>query len=1460
MRTRKGDVAVIGMAGRFPGAANIEELWDNLVKGRESIRFFTQEELAAEGVPSIVREKPDYVPAHGFMDGTKLFDADFFGYTPKEAEILDPQQRIFLEESWHALENAGYDPDRFKGDIGVFAGIGMNLYLLNNLEPLLRKGYGVDSYAISLANDKDFITTRVSYKLNLRGPSVNINTACSTSLVAIHMAAGSLLSDECDIALAGGVTLQPSISGYVYQSEGIASPDGHCRAFADDAAGTVGGSGAAVVVLKRLENALADGDTIHAVIKGSAINNDGADKVGFTAPGVNRQRDVIRTALDSAGISARNIHYIEAHGTGTPIGDPIEIQALTEAFSLDQPQAGQCYIGSIKSNIGHLDTAAGVAGFIKTTLALEHGLIPPTLHCDCPSKRIEFDHTPFRVAQKLTPWPGDEPRRAGVSSFGMGGTNAHIVLEEAPKPHQIVFPKQNIWCFPISARSKPSLLAFAEKLAMHLEQFPDLDALDIWFTLAEGRHRFAMRTVLMADSRERAVAALRSLTDKDILHTDRDGKVMSGTGNPQELDFRENLDFAPVRNFAKVWLSGNLEEASRFLPQEIKRRIPLPSYVFEHKLYWVESQLSDSKKVEKQSDSVEKREIGEWFYFPGWEHVPMRHSADTFDGSILLIHDGSVVAQRWEDTLRRAGISFITCQSGEGLGVELSSLDQQNEFPAYCWYLTALSYEPGCTADYSVRLDLLLSDVRSLATTKGDRQLQLMLFSPQYISGPDAPPTPSFAYLEAASAVIPYEYPDIVTHLLYLDPLLVEDSSLNAACLIASLPSRDKIFVFSNGKLWKRTSVKFSPESSVTGMKRLVERGVYLITGGFGGIGLTLAGYLARTCNARLVLLSRHESDLLYQKDILALQKDGAEVWTVSIDIADGVALRSVVDEVCSRWGGIDGVIHAAGVPGGSLIARTRLEDIKRVVHAKVQGSTVLAEALIGREPSFVLLCSSLTASVGGLGQVAYAAGNAWLDAFAAAQSVLQPGIWLSVQWDSWSDVGMAARAIGKGGEIGDNGKERKVLREWVVSPDSFWPWGEHIVNGVAMLPGTAYLEMFLQAIQTQAGPIEIDNITLSQPLIYSGESLRRVQVLSEGDDIILQSDDGLMLSEHARARIALSTEPPPFEMIDAIETIKARCTENADLVYQKNQDVSSGMVIEVQSRWKIKGKYMKGYAEALSWLELPEEFISDFVDHPLHPALLDVAISYYISFVEEGLELMPWRYEKLTVFYPLVQRIISHIILRHHSERMLVFDVDIYDELEHLLVRVEGYTLLRLGSGDEVNPPSRKSAMPENPYAMTPSEGIEVFLHSLATTEPLLCISTVDWQYADRPVILLDGNQNHGQNQDKESPLNPRPAQNTPFREARTESEMFLAKVWGEVLGYDGLGIDDDLIGLGADSLSALQASARIEELTGCKLSIERFFTNSTIAYLAENIQIPAMHGTQGVVTHTENWEEGEL
>ncbi len=509
-------VAIIGLTGRFPGAPDVSAFWRNLAGGVESISRFAPGELEPSYPEDMAaRSDSGYVPARGILDGVDLFDAGFFGMNPKEAEVLDPQQRLFLEGAWAALESAGYDPARFGGSIGVFAGSSNNYYLPNHLYGSADAKAIVGWLVAMMANEKDYLTTRVAYKLDLKGPALNIQTACSTSLVAVCTAFHALQGYQCDMALAGGVSVTlPQKRGYLHTEGSILSPDGHCRAFDARARGTVFSNGLGVVVLRRLADARAAGDAIHAVIKGAALNNDGAAKVSFTAPSVDGHAEVIAAAQALAGIDPATIGYVECHGTGTELGDPIEIAGLTQAFRAGGATGrGFCAIGSVKSNVGHLDAAAGVTGLIKAVLATREGIIPPSLGFESPNPKLGLGESPFVVAGALQPWPdGRTPRRAGVSSFGVGGTNAHVVLEEAPAPPPPAAARDE-QVLVLSARSASALDQAAASLRGFLEEHPEIPIADVAWTLQEGRRAFAHRRAVVCRDRAEAIAALAKPPD-----------------------------------------------------------------------------------------------------------------------------------------------------------------------------------------------------------------------------------------------------------------------------------------------------------------------------------------------------------------------------------------------------------------------------------------------------------------------------------------------------------------------------------------------------------------------------------------------------------------------------------------------------------------------------------------------------------------------------------------------------------------------------------------------------------------------------------------------------------------------------------------------------------------------------------------------------------------------------------
>jgi acyl transferase domain-containing protein/acyl carrier protein len=535
-------VAIVGMSGRFPGAPDIDSLWRSLLRGEELIQRFDDVELIEAGVDKARLSDPNYVRARPLLGDVSLFDAGFFGMKPRDAALTDPQLRLLLECAWEALEQSGYAGDHYGGSVGVFAGVRQSRYLEDHLlaNPQLVEAVGRDY--LQMINRKDSAATLLAYHLNLKGPAVSLNTACSTSLVAVHLAVSSLLNFECDVAIAGGAAI-PAFDkeGYIAPAASAWSPDGHCRAFDAAGRGTLDGSGGAMVALRRLEDAIADGDVIHGVILGTAINNDGARKVGYAAPSVEGQAQVIAETMVVAGVTGDDIGYVEAHGTATPLGDPIEIAALTKAYRLSSTRIGDCPIGSIKTNVGHLGAAAGVTGLIKAVLCVKHGQIPASLHFEKPNDSIDFQNSPFFVNDRLRPWPsGGDSRRAAVSSFGIGGTNAHLILEQAPIA-AAAGSHRRFQLLPIATMSPAATLQAARRLAEHLERESELSLPAVAATL-RSRAGLPDRTAVVADDVRGAIGALRGIAPSSVAveSARRVGFLFSGQGS-QRLGMAKKL-------------------------------------------------------------------------------------------------------------------------------------------------------------------------------------------------------------------------------------------------------------------------------------------------------------------------------------------------------------------------------------------------------------------------------------------------------------------------------------------------------------------------------------------------------------------------------------------------------------------------------------------------------------------------------------------------------------------------------------------------------------------------------------------------------------------------------------------------------------------------------------------------------------------------------------------------------
>ncbi|MBT5903919.1 MAG: SDR family NAD(P)-dependent oxidoreductase [Opitutaceae bacterium] len=915
-------IAIVGMAGRFPGAADVDALWELLCAGREG--------LTRGDAPSGSDSR--FVPVSGQIANHDCFDAAFFGVNSKEAEVLDPQHRVFFECGWTALENAGIDPSRFDGSVGVFGGASLNTYLLYNLvsNPRLLDQVGV--FGAAIASDKDALTQRMAYALNLRGPAVTVQTACSTSLVAVQLACQSLQNFQCDLALAGGVSIKvPHGEGYRYTEGGVASPDGHCRPFDAAAQGTVPASGCGVVALRRLEDAVAAGDNIVAVIRGAAVNNDGAGKVGFTAPAVDGQAEVISMALATAGVEASSLGFVEAHGTATPLGDPIEVAALRQVF--DEADGERCALGSIKSNIGHLDAAAGVAGLIKAALAVRHGSVPPTVHFTQANGAAQLDRSPFVVSGATMAWPVNSgPRRAGVSSFGIGGTNAHVVLEQAAERKSIVGGEADTFWLPVSARTEPALSRMVAQLADWLESHPVVRMADVAFTLQQGRRAFAVRRVVRASSQVEAIAVLRA-------------PAVAPTDAPEA-----------VRDWAES-TEGNWPETEVTSGQTVA----LPTYAFERTRFWVEPGVAKPPEAVVPSKGIET-----WTHRAAWR-----------------------VTRSWPE-------------SGCGEILDLAEVSAGDA----------------------------IQRVKDLAVKGTVRELVILVDGVLGAVG-EAITAPELRAVAGFALAVRHEFPDL--SIRYVDAGGIDGPArLEAARRELGSPSDEAVVAWAKGQRWVRD---WSPVPVATaGTWR--ERGVYLISGGFGRLGLALAEELARACRARLVLIGRRGGAGVEER-IRKIETLGAEILTVAGDVADAQAMRVVVTDAETRWGAVHGVIHAAGLTGPEsvrAVAETDAAMMNLLATAKVDGWRALDAALGHKDLDFRIAISSVVTVVGGAGLAAYAAANATMEAMVEQSAARADGTaWTSVAW---------------GGQSGDGGmdgiKAAEILRRivargeagtWVVVP-----------------------------------------------------------------------------------------------------------------------------------------------------------------------------------------------------------------------------------------------------------------------------------------------------------------------------------------------------------------------------------------------------------------------------------------
>jgi polyketide synthase PksJ len=1535
------DIAVVGMSGRFPGSKNIDEFWRNLYEGVEAVSRFTDQQVLDEGIEPEMVKKKEYVKAWGAMDDIDKFDAQFFGYNPREAEVLDPQQRIFLEESWNALENAGYDAQKFKGLIGVYASVGMNTYVQNLKSSHSSKGLASD-YQIMISNDKDFLATRIAYKLNLEGPCVTVQTACSSSLVAVHMACQSLKAGECDMALAGGVSIRsPQKTGYLYQEGMILSPDGHCRAFDEQAKGTVGGNGVGVVVLKRLQDAIDDGDDISAVIKGSAINNDGSQKIGYTAPSIEGQARAIAEAQMKAGIHPETISYVEAHGTGTPLGDPIEIEALNKVFANKTDKKGFCAIGSVKTNIGHLDAAAGVTGLIKTMLSMRNKKIPPSLNYKNPNPKINFKDSPFYVNVSLRDWKNSSgPLRAGISSFGIGGTNAHVVLEEAPTckvtPDLKGYAASNLPCLLVlSAKSKKALDRKTYDFTGFLKENKDLHLADIAYTLQMGRREFEYRSFLVCTSIEDALNLLESdksqnnISSFDVQNTNRaNGQI-------------DDMEKYTLEQLGELWLQGAKIDWGRLYKGQKRKRIALPTYPFEKQSFWVKNNSPQNILVSKDKTS-EKKEISDWFYMPIWKQSIEQ---DGFSNKIsknekelmLILKDNNSIADTFTHQLNNQGANIAVAIMGE----EYKIIDHNNfvinphDQSHYVKLLMDVS-DGGKVPTKIVNLIGVTNDESLLSVEDRLNQGKMIFYSMMYmvqalggrylnspmdlivvtnnsqkIFNEKALFTEKALHL-GACRVIPKEYPNIKCRSIdiALDKPGSKEEVYMASSLIADIfaDSVQGLVAYRGMERWKQEFEKVSMDNNGNAIK-LKDKGVYLITGGLGGIGLELAEYLAHRVHAKLVLAGRsefpdeqHWNDWIathnnkndISKKIIKLKKLkalGAEILIHRTDITDRRQLVELSERIEQQFGTLNGIIHAAGNAGGGMIQLKKKEAAEQVLSAKTKGTITLYEVFKDSGMDFMVLCSSLNAITGGFGQIDYSAANAFLDAFAVANDSKAMRV-ISIDWDRWPGIGMASTTnLGQfsqreeinsflGKCIYDSSE--KIIYSKEFAADDNWALSEHFVMGTPTVAGTTYLEMAGAAFEdiTGSSQFEIRDLIFLSPLSVKHGERRYVctMLLKNGDTFdfrVISALEGIELQnsnwlEHVRGKIGPCNDTSN-KMFD-LDELKCKCSEQT--IYSINgEDKLSEEFISFGPRWRSLKKFSIGDGQGLAEVEMRAEFNSDLIEHKLHPALLDVATG--VVRLAAGGNYLPFSYEKLVVKGILPARLYGYISFKSQydsPQEVITSDINILGDNGEVYAEIKNFSMKLTGESAAVNFKSRSwIGVHQNEYSellgiierskqkqygflhegITPEEGREAFGRVLeGCFRPQIIVSAKD---IHATIVQADyvNQSNLADTMDEvaaSKKRHPRPELDNDYVSPKNDMEKKLAKIWQDTLGIDRVGTQDEFFNLGGDSLMLIQLHTKLKENFKTEIAVVDLYKYNTIALLEKYLNSGSVADEQPV------------
>ncbi|MBA1228148.1 amino acid adenylation domain-containing protein [Pseudomonas viridiflava] len=986
-------MAIIGMTVNVAGAQNLAEFWA-MVQGNE---LGIEQFAAAEG----------QVGARSQLAGLLDFDPEYFGISRQEARLMDPQQRHLLMACVQALQHAAIVPKADGPRIGLIASCGETTYF----QQMLREsadGDLPDGFQMALHHDKDFLATKVAYHLDLTGPAMSVQAACGSSLIAVHLAGAMLRQGDSDVMLAAGVLIDPTLTeGYRHRSQHIFSRDGLCRPFSEDASGTIGASGYGVVVLKPLARAQADGDRIYAVVEATALNNDGHSKMSYTAPSVAGQTAVIRDALHKAGVGGADMGYIEAHGTGTLLGDPVEVAALSKAFG--PTPAGSCALASVKSQIGHLGAAAGVVGLIRATLAVFHGVIPPNLGFSQVNPQIDLEHSPFYIPTTSRPWPEGRRRLAGVSSFGIGGTNAHVIVGAAQQTERVA--QDDSRCLLLSAHSRSALERNMAVIETWLNTFPEHRAA-LLRHLQTGRRALRWRFAMICPATE--AVSLQPALIKETSPSDL--RVAADEQSPHAL-----LD---------AWYDGaTIDWSVRSAPPPWD----LPASAFDLQTYRFQAASVPQVSAEQQP-AAERQPIAEWFYQRQWQRVRRLSSHSVAQRRELLVvcsHDA--LDETLRECLQNVYQRVIEVSAGNGFQrltadrFVLDPLDTQalarlldtltgpnadEPSPLELDWLHALPLsvtgkvnEQSLAAAQWACLDTVSALLQSWGQTPRSPALRLWLLSWQACPVDGEVKRPELAALAGITEVVPQEYP-VRCHWLDLDNAQLAARPEALAALLANPATAPRRMALRDQYLWQ-PRLQSSPVMAPSVIPDLLPLdGVFLVIGGSGGIGRSLCEHLLRSSQRRIVLLSRRGEC----PDELRAYR--SRIDAVQADIADRDRWPAVLEQLSRRYGRFDGVIHAAGVGAGSLIRHRDAKQLAEAMRAKTLGMLAVEELIQQMAPAFVLYCSSMAALFGGAGHLDYAAASGTLDGFTHYRpNATHDCVRLGINWDIWRDIGMATDA-----------------------------------------------------------------------------------------------------------------------------------------------------------------------------------------------------------------------------------------------------------------------------------------------------------------------------------------------------------------------------------------------------------------------------------------------------------------